>query len=52
MKNKIKQYYENGYWTEKMVRDAVIKGKITADDFREITGKEYYKILTGETENE
>lgn len=41
MKNKIKEYYEYGFWTEKMVRDAVQKGKITAEEFTEITGKNY-----------
>ena len=41
MKSKIKYYYDNGLWTEKMVRDAVRKGKITAAEFTEITGFKY-----------
>ena len=30
---KIKEWYEDGYWTAGMVRNAVTKGKITADEF-------------------
>lgn len=41
MKNRIKYYYENGLWTENMVRDAVRKGVITRDEFIEITGIKY-----------
>lgn len=38
---KIKEWYEAGYWTVGMVRNAVIKGKITADEFKGITGADY-----------
>lgn len=38
---KIKGWYEAGYWTVGMVRNAVVKGKITADEFKEITGAAY-----------
>ena len=38
---KIKEWYEAGYWTTGMVRNAVVKGKITADEFKEITGTDY-----------
>ncbi len=38
MKNKIKAYYQKGYWNREMVADAVEKGVITQDDFEEITG--------------
>lgn len=37
----IKYYYDNKYWSEKMVRDAVIKNKITEEQYTEITGFEY-----------
>lgn len=38
---KVKKYYDSGIWTIKMVRDAVVKGKITVEEFREITGEDY-----------
>lgn len=38
---KVKWYYDSGYWTAKMVRNAVTKGWITAEEFTEITGEEY-----------
>lgn len=41
MKERIKYYYVMGLWTEKMVKDAVIKNKITPEDFEEITGLKY-----------
>lgn len=41
MKNKIKKWYEQGLWTKDMVKNAVNKGIITADDYKEITGEEY-----------
>ena len=41
MKDKIKSYYLAGLWTKKMVGDAVIKGKITTQEFEEITGEPY-----------
>ena len=37
----IKQYYNAGLWNKKRVRDAVIKGWITADEYKEITGEGY-----------
>lgn len=36
MKEKIKKWYEQGLWTAEMVRNAVIKGKLTEDEYREI----------------
>lgn len=39
--NKIKKWYKQDLWSKSMVADAVKKGKITADDYREITGEEY-----------
>ena len=41
MKEKIEKWYELGLWTDAMVRDAVGKGVITAEDYEEITGKAY-----------
>lgn len=41
MFEKIKKWYESGMWTKKMVCNAVIKGKITEDEYTEITGEEY-----------
>ena len=41
MFEKIKKYYEAGVWNEQRVRDAVAKGAITAEEFKEITGEEY-----------
>ena len=38
---KIKQYYDEGRWTKAMVRKAVIKGKITEEHYKEITGEAY-----------
>ena len=37
---KVKGYYDSGLWTEAMVKNAVAKGWITAEEFAEITGKE------------
>lgn len=39
MKEKIKRWYEQGLWTAEMVRNAVIKGKLTEDEYREIVGE-------------
>lgn len=39
MNEKIKRWYEQGLWTAEMVRNAVIKGKLTEDEYREIVGE-------------
>ena len=39
--NKVKNYYDKGLWTFEMVRNAVVKGWITAAEFEEITGEPY-----------
>ena len=39
--DKVKQYYDWGLWTAEMVRNAVVKGKITPEQYKEITGLEY-----------
>ena len=41
MYQKILQWYKAGIWTKQMVRNAVIKGKITQAEFKEITGEDY-----------
>lgn len=39
MYEKIKNYYEKGYWTADMVYNAYMKGKITLEEYREIIGE-------------
>lgn len=39
--DKIKDFYERGLWNKTMVRNAVVKGKITADEYELITGEKY-----------
>ena len=41
MKNRIEKWYKQGLWTLEMVRNAVAKGIITEEDFKEITGEVY-----------
>lgn len=38
---KIKSYFDRGLWTAGMVANGVVKGKITADQYKEITGLDY-----------
>ena len=38
---KIKEYYDKGLWTIEMVKNAVVKEKITPDEFKAITGETY-----------
>lgn len=38
---KVKGYYNNGLWNKKMVRNAVAKGWITADEYALIVGEDY-----------
>lgn len=40
MKEKIKKWYKQGLWTAEMVRNAVVKGKLTAEEAEEILGHE------------
>lgn len=39
--NIVKRNYDNGFWSIIKVRDAVVKGWITAEEFQEITGEIY-----------
>ena len=38
--NKVKGYYDDGYWSIGMVRNAVGRW-ITAEEYKEITGQDY-----------
>lgn len=38
---KIKEYYDKGLWNKTMVRNAVVKGKITEEQYQVITGEPY-----------
>ena len=38
---KVKSYYERGLWDISRVRNAVVKGWITSDEFFLITGQVY-----------
>lgn len=37
----VKKYYDKGLWKIGAVRNAVIKGWITAEEFKEITGEAF-----------
>lgn len=41
MFEKIKRWYEQGLWTKAMVHNAAVKGKITAEQYEEITGEPF-----------
>ena len=41
MYEKIKEYYNTGLWSEARVRNMVIKGIITEEEFYDITGEFY-----------
>lgn len=38
---KVKGYYDKGLWNKVMVRNAVVKNWITADEYELITGEAY-----------
>lgn len=38
---KVKGYYDKGYWSIRQVYDAVCKGWITADEYKTITGLDF-----------
>ena len=38
---KVKGYYDSGLWSVERVRNAVVKGWITVEEFKAITGEEY-----------
>lgn len=39
--NKVKGYYDSGLWNQTMVKNAVKKGWITAEEYQIITGEPY-----------
>lgn len=41
---KVKKYYESGFWNKLMVANAVVKGWITEDEYKEITGDDFTPI--------
>ena len=41
MYDKIKSYYNTGLWSEERVRNMVVKGVITEEEYASIVGKEY-----------
>ena len=41
MYEKIKEYYNTGLWSEVRVRNMVVKGVITEEEYASIVGKEY-----------
>ena len=41
MYEKIKEYYNSGLWSEARVRNMVVKGVITEEEYASIVGKEY-----------
>ena len=41
MYEKIKSYYNTGLWSEERVRNMVVKGVITEEEYASIVGKEY-----------
>lgn len=38
---KVKRYYDSGLWNKTMVRNAVVKQWITAEEYKLITGDDY-----------
>lgn len=41
---KVKEYYDSGVWDIERVRNAVLKGWITPEEFKEITGRDYGEV--------
>lgn len=37
----VKKYYDDGFWTKEMVRNAVVKNWITEEEYSEIVGEPY-----------
>ena len=44
MFDRIKELYDRGDWPRDWVRNAVVKGKITAEEYEEITGEPYAAV--------
>ena len=45
MYDKIKSYYDSDLWSEVRVRNMVVKGVITEEEYASIVGKEYEKQI-------
>ena len=41
--DKVKEWFDKGFWTLEMAKNAVVKEWITAAEFKEITGEKYKK---------
>ena len=41
MYEKVKSYYDTSLWSEERVRNMVVKGIITEEEYKAIIGKEY-----------
>ncbi|SDN79404.1 XkdX family protein [Acetanaerobacterium elongatum] len=39
----VKKNYDNSLWNRKMVKVAVVKGVITPEEYKKITGEKYEK---------
>ncbi len=37
----VKRHYDEGFWSISKVRNAVVKGWITVEEFKEIVGEDY-----------
>jgi uncharacterized XkdX family phage protein len=44
MRERIEKWYKMGLWTKDMVRSAVDKGKLTVEEYAEITGETYVAV--------
>lgn len=43
----IKEFYDTGMWKKKAVKNAVVKGWITAEEYEEIVGEPYVPVNAG-----
>lgn len=41
MFEEIQEWYNYHFWTKNMVKNAVKRGKITPEEYKEITGEDY-----------
>lgn len=41
--NDVKKYYDRGFWTKQMIKDAVNRKWITEKEYEEIVGEDYSK---------
>lgn len=43
--NKVKDFYDKGLWTKKMVKDAVIAKQLSEVEYKQITGEDYQPAI-------